>query len=68
MPKRFVPRVLLGLIVVAVAASLGVASATPAFAYGKADWQLTFSATAPTLASGDGAIWPVPRALTRRAW
>lgn len=48
MPKRFVPRVLLGLIVVAVVASLGVASATPALAYGKANWQLTFSATAPT--------------------
>ena len=47
MSKRFVPRVLSGLIVVAVVAWLGVASATPALAYGKANWQLTFSATAP---------------------
>ena len=42
MPKLFVLRVLLGLIVVA---SLGIASATPALASGTANWQVTFSGT-----------------------
>lgn len=52
MLKRFVSRVLLGLIVVAVVASLGAslgsASATAALASGKTGWHVTFSARAPS--------------------
>ncbi len=44
MLKRFGPRALVGLI---AAASLGFATATPALAYGQANWQLTFSGTGP---------------------
>src|SRR5215469_14791579 len=44
MLKRFVPRALVGMI---AAASLGLGAATPALAYGQANWQLTFSGTGP---------------------
>ncbi len=44
MLKRIVPRALLGLF---AAASLAIAATTPALAYGQANWQLTFSGTAP---------------------
>ncbi len=42
--KRIVLRALLGLFAVG---SLGVAAATPALAYGSANWQITFAGTGP---------------------
>jgi hypothetical protein len=42
--KRIIPRALLGLF---AAVSLSIAAASPALAYGSANWQITFAATGP---------------------
>jgi hypothetical protein len=49
--RGIVPRALLGLL---AAAALGVGSTSPALAYGKANWQLTFSGTATSPGTGGG--------------
>jgi hypothetical protein len=42
--RRIIPRALLGLF---AAVSLSIAAASPALAYGSANWQITFSGTGP---------------------